>query len=193
MKNQEIKVKNQYNLNITRYIDSAEPEDSQDIDAHIHGGIPDKDIDKLNSYWEAFSSLKKELLKNVRAGFSQLIVEDIDIRRTIYANEEFEKYGNRLIDAFECWKKYATEKLKGLNSNVLAKEFINDLAEEILRDFESLSLISKYDVYQVLLAYWNEILGDDVSLIIAEKEGYGIARQTEDLTKEGKDDVLYLD
>ncbi len=32
--------KNDFNLNIPRYIDSSEPEDLQDIEAHLKGGIP---------------------------------------------------------------------------------------------------------------------------------------------------------
>ncbi len=40
---------NDYNLNIPRYIDSAESEDIQDIAAHLLGGIPDRDIDALAS------------------------------------------------------------------------------------------------------------------------------------------------
>ena len=36
----EIEKKNEYNLNIPRYIDSQEPEDIQDIEAHLKGGIP---------------------------------------------------------------------------------------------------------------------------------------------------------
>ena len=38
--------KNDYNLNLPRYIDSSEPEDLQDIDAHLRGGIPNRDIDR---------------------------------------------------------------------------------------------------------------------------------------------------
>ena len=37
--------KNDYNLNLPRYIDSSEPEDLQDIDGHLRGGIPERDID----------------------------------------------------------------------------------------------------------------------------------------------------
>ena len=36
----EIGPKNDFNLNLPRYIDSTEPEDLQDIDAHLRGGIP---------------------------------------------------------------------------------------------------------------------------------------------------------
>ena len=39
--------KNDYNLNIPRYIDSSEPEDIQDLHAHLHGGIPERDLDAL--------------------------------------------------------------------------------------------------------------------------------------------------
>ncbi len=44
--------KNDYNLNLPRYIDSTEPEDMQDIDGHLRGGIPERDIDALARYWQ---------------------------------------------------------------------------------------------------------------------------------------------
>ena len=49
--------KNEYNLNIPRYIDSSEPEDIQDLHAHLHGGIPNRDLDALQDYWDAFPHL----------------------------------------------------------------------------------------------------------------------------------------
>lgn len=60
------------------------------------------------------------------------------------------------------------------------------MAQAILKEFESLSLFNKYDVYQVLLAYWNEVLSDDVSMIISDEAGYGVARETENIMKETK-------
>jgi type I restriction enzyme M protein len=40
--------KNDYNLNIPRYLDSSDPEDLQDLHAHLHGGIPNADLDALS-------------------------------------------------------------------------------------------------------------------------------------------------
>ena len=40
---------NNYNLNIPRYIDSSEPEDLHDLDAHLNGGIPNHDLDALGA------------------------------------------------------------------------------------------------------------------------------------------------
>ena len=45
---------NDFNLNLPRYIDSTEPEDMQDIDAHLNGDIPNRDIDALERYREVF-------------------------------------------------------------------------------------------------------------------------------------------
>ena len=47
-----------------------------------------------------------------------------------------------------------------------------------------MTLIDKYDVYQVLLAYWNEVMNDDVSLIISEPDGYANARATDNIEEE---------
>lgn len=102
--NDEIEKKNGYNLNITRYIDSTDPEDIQDIYAHIHGGIPAVDIDGLSKYWEVFPSLKAELLTAISEKYYSLNVEHENIRQTIYKNAEFSDYGEKLDEAFAAWK-----------------------------------------------------------------------------------------
>lgn len=182
--NDEIEKKNEYNLNITRYIDSTDPEDIQDIYAHIHGGIPAVDIDGLKKYWGVFPSLKTELLTAISEKYYSLNVEHEDIRQTIYKNAEFSDYGEKLDEAFSTWKAKEYSALSTLDEDVSARELIVSLAEDILAEFEHLTLIDKYDVYQVLLAYWNEVMNDDVSLIISEPDGYANARETDDIEEE---------
>lgn len=182
--NDEIEKKNEYNLNITRYIDSTDPEDIQDIYAHIHGGIPAIDIDGLSKYWKVFSSLKSELLSAISEKYYSLNVEHESIRQTIYKNTEFSEYGEKLDEAFAAWKAKEYPILSTLNEDVVARELIVSLAEDIIAEFEHLTLIDKYDVYQVLLAYWNEVMNDDVSLIISEPDGYANARATDNIEEE---------
>lgn len=184
--NKEIKEKNDYNLNISRYIDSSEPEDVQNIYAHIHGGIPEEDIDSLWRFWNVFPKLKDSLLGTFRDGYYKLIVDENQIRPTIFSDSEFIAYGIKMDEAFLRWKAYADKELKTLKSGMSAKKLIKRLAQAILDEFKELTLLDKYSVYQVLLAYWNEVLGDDVSLIISEDAGYGVARETENITKETK-------
>ena len=182
--NDEIEKKNGYNLNITRYIDSTDPEDIQDIYAHIHGGIPAVDIDSLSKYWDVFPSLKAELLTAISEKYYSLNVEHENIRQTIYKNAEFSEYGEKLDEAFAAWKTKEYPTLSSLDEDVSARELIVSLAEDILAEFEHLTLIDKYDVYQVLLAYWNEVMNDDVSLIISEPDGYANARATDNIEEE---------
>ena len=182
--NDEIEKKNGYNLNITRYIDSTDPEDIQDIYAHIHGGIPAVDIDSLSKYWDVFHSLKAELLTVISEKYYSLNVEHENIRQTIYKNAEFSEYGEKLDEAFAAWKTKEYPTLSSLDEDVSARELIVSLAEDILAEFEHLTLIDKYDVYQVLLAYWNEVMNDDVSLIISESDGYANARATDNIEEE---------
>lgn len=182
--NDEIEKKNEYNLNITRYIDSTDSEDIQDIYAHIHGGIPAVDIDSLKKYWDVFPSLKMELLTAISEKYYSLNVEHENIRQTIYKNAEFSEYGEKLDEAFSAWKAKEYPVLSTLDEDVSARELIVTLAEAILAEFEHLTLIDKYDVYQVLLAYWNETMNDDVSLIISEPDGYDNARATDNIEEE---------
>ena len=54
-------VANGYNLNIPRYVDSAEPVEQWDIFATIHGGIPKAELAQFADYWAAFDGLQAAL------------------------------------------------------------------------------------------------------------------------------------
>ena len=102
--NDEIKIKNEYNLNIPRYIDSSVPEDLQNIDAHLHGGIPAVDVNSMSKYWNLFPSLKDRLFSVMREGFYRLNVPKEEVRNIIFNDEEFSAYSDRMDEAFEAWK-----------------------------------------------------------------------------------------
>ena len=96
---------NDFNLNILRYIDSSEPEDLQDISAHLSGRIPQEDINALESYWKVFPSLQTELFKkNGRDGYMELKVNKDNVRKTIYYHSEFTGFAKRIKKAFDEWK-----------------------------------------------------------------------------------------
>lgn len=183
--NSEINNKrNAYNLNITRYIDSSDKEDVQDIEAHIHGGIPAADIDGLGKYWEVFTGLRESLFEEMRPGFYKLIDDKDEIRRVVYNNEAFAAYGDLVDDAFESWKEYAYPHLISIDETLEVKMMVADLAYQLITRFEPLHLLDKYDVYQVLLAYWEETMNDDVSMIATDEKGYALARETENIMGE---------
>ncbi len=184
---EEITVKNAYNLNIPRYIDSSEKEDIQNIEAHLYGGIPAVDIDSIPNFWKVFPNLKGEVFTEVKKGFYKLNVSKEEIRSAICNNKEFVDYNKKVNAAFSDWKKYADPILTNLKSGDSNKNIIANLSNEIIEKFSTLELLDKYDVYQVLLAYWNETMNDDVLLVIQDDDGYGVARITDDIKEEPKE------
>ena len=160
---------NDYNLNIPRYIDSSEPEDLHDLDAHLNGGIPNQDIDALEAYWTVFPSLRKALFKrNGRKGYSDARVETQRVKATILANTEFAAYADRVVGIFDQWRAAHVRLLKGLKKEAKPKQVIHRLSEDLLARFADLPLLDKYDVYQRLMDYWAEVMQDDVYLIAAD-------------------------
>ncbi len=183
--NEEIKVKNDYNLNIPRYIDSSTPEDLQDIDAHLHGGIPAVDVDSMERYWTLFPKLKEKLFSHLRDGYYKLNVDKDEVRSTIYADEEFSEYAERIDNAFDSWMNEVDEGLRNIDEFVELKPYIVELSEILITKYADIELVDKYDVYQVLLSYWQKVMADDVFVLV--QDGYEAGRETEDIYEISED------
>jgi type I restriction enzyme M protein len=158
--------RNEYNLNIPRYIDSQEPEDIQDIEAHLLGGIPNFDVDALENYWQVFQTLKNELfLASEREKYSKLNVESAAIKETIYGHSKFISYSNEIKEIFNKWRTKHTPVLQDISGTTKPKELIHHISEDLLASFSNIRLVDKYDVYQQLMSYWTETMQDDVYMI----------------------------
>ncbi len=161
--------KNDFNLNIPRYIDSQEIEDIQDIEAHLLGGIPNADIEAMNGYWEVYKTLKNELFsENNRNGYSQLKISKDSIKQTIFNHPEFITFSIEMDNLFTVWKTRNTVFLKDLTVGIKPKQTIHSISEDVLQTYTGKALMDKYDVYQHLMNYWNEIMQDDCYLIAVD-------------------------
>ena len=159
---------NDYNLNIPRYINASEPEDLHDLDAHLNGGIPDRDIDSLSAYWTVFPSLRQKLFQgNGRKGYSKPRIEMQQVKAAILGHGEFKAYEQWVAAVFDAWRKAHEPLLKGIETIANPKNVIHTLSEDLLSRFAELSLIDPYDVYQRLMDYWDDVMQDDVYLIAA--------------------------
>ena len=160
---------NDYNLNLPRYIDSGEPEDLHDLEAHLKGGIPDCDIDALDLYWKVFPSLRRTLFTgNGRVGYSEARVETQHVKATIVAHDDFGLYRRRVSDFFDGWVDTHEPLLREMGAEANSKNLIHDLSEDLLARFADVPLLDPYDVYQRLMDYWDETMQDDVYLVVAD-------------------------
>lgn len=160
---------NEFNLNIPRYIDSQEPEDIQDIDAHLLGDIPIADIDALQDYWQVYPTLRKEVFTAGRnKSYCRLTVQQDKIKETIFSHPEFTAYSKEVNAVFTKWKTKNKPKLTGIAVDDKPKQLIHEISEDLLKCFRGLSLIDKYDIYQHLMTYWAETMQDDVYALVAD-------------------------
>ncbi len=181
--NDEIK-KNEYNLNIPRYIDTQEPEDIQDIEAHLKSGIPNVDIEALDEYWRVCPTLKSTLFKASRKGYSALSMAPEDVRKTIFSHPEFNDFRDKILKIFSLWRKTITSNLKDIDTDDHPKAIIQKISDGILDAFLDAHLLDKYDIYQCLMSYWEEVMQDDTHIITAD--GWGAGNEIIRLQKESK-------
>ncbi len=157
--------KNEFNLNLPRYIDSQTPEDRQDIEGHLKGGIPLADVEALKPYWDLCPALKTTLFKPRRPGYFDLAVEKSAIKPAIYGHPEFAGFIAGMNTHFAAWRERAAKSLKSVKVGIHPKEVIASLSEDLLAHYTDKPLIDPYDVYQHLLDYWAETLQDDCYLV----------------------------
>ncbi|ALE81251.1 type I restriction-modification protein subunit M [Pseudonocardia sp. AL041005-10] len=161
-------VKNDYNLNIPRYIDSSAPEDIQDLHAHLRGGIPNRDLEALQPYWDAFPSLRAGLFRPLRDGYSQLTVDKADVQGKVTDSNEYQAFAKGTADIVDAWWADKRKLFVDITSSTSAANLIHDVSEALLEAFRPRPLIDEYGVYEQLMSYWNASMHDDVALIVSE-------------------------
>jgi type I restriction enzyme M protein len=158
---------NEYNLNIPRYVDSSENAESWDIYASMFGGIPTNEIDELDTYWEAFPNLRETLFSKISKVNNKLKVHDINtaINEHTTVTTFIDKF-NTSFSSFEAFLKQ--ELITNIQSVHIPKQE-EILGNDIFKRLETISLIDKYEAYQLLDDQWDAI---KVDLEIIQTEGF---------------------
>ena len=204
--------KNEYNLNIPRYIDNQEKEDIQDIEAHLKGGIPISDIDELSNYWEVYPSLKRTLFKGIinsessRMNEKKYVALNVgidEIKDAVLNHPDFIAFSDVMNTVYSDWETDTKAILNNLQKGHKPKQVIENIAENLLKSYEHSNnssftihhsqLVNKYDVYQILMSYWNETMQDDCYIISADAwvaETYRITIESKSKGKDGKKKII---
>ena len=160
--------RNEFNLNLPRYIDSQQAEDLQDIAGHLQGGIPEADVEALHQYWDVCPSLKSSLMRALRPGYYQLSTVNSQLKSAIYEHPEFAAFIADMNSHFETWKRKSRASLSALTVGCQPKSVISALAEDLLTHYTDKALVDRYDIYQHLMDYWAQTMQDDCYLIAAD-------------------------
>lgn len=179
--------KNDYNLNLPRYVDSSEPEDLQDLRAHLHGGIPARDVEALADYWDAFPHLHAMLFKDgTRPGYCELAVDVSKVHQTILESTEFKAFQVKALGLVNGWFEAHRSTLEAIDADTVPNDLIAEIGDDLLARFKGLPLVDPYDEYEQLMTYWHGTIHDDVFLVM--NEGWHAAARPRPtiLDKDGK-------
>ena len=160
--------RNDFNLNLPRYIDASVAEDRQDMAGHLYGGIPAADVDALQAYWDVCPQLRQALFTELRPGYLGLQVDKAAIKTTIYQHPEFAGYVQRMNQRFADWQAQQAPQLQALQPGFHPKQLIESLSENLLAHYRGQPLVDAYAVYQHLMDYWDATMQDDAYLIAAD-------------------------
>lgn len=165
---------NDYNLNIPRYVDSSEPAETWDIFATMFGGIPEKEINELNSFWHAFPSLRDALFSKTSSDYAALKVEKI--KDAITQHPDVKAFVNRFAESFGDFDDFLKQELINNMQEVNVKKEITTLSDDIFNRLQTIPLIDKYEAYQMLDDHWTKLA---VDLEIIQTEGFNATKQVD--------------
>lgn len=162
---------NDYNLNISRYVDSSDKAESWDIYASMFGGIPNAEVDNLNKYWEAFPVLRSSLFENTSSNYCKLIVSDI--KKAIKEHINIKDFEYKFKNAFNNFDKYLENELINKMETLSISKTEETLSNNIFERLTDIPLIDKYEAYQLLDDDWNNIT---IDLEIIQTEGFNATK-----------------
>ena len=166
--------KNEYNLNIPRYVDSSEAAESWDIYASMFGGLPLSEIDELKEYWIAFPELRKALFENTSSAYCNLRVESI--KKAIKEHSDVCSFENKYRDVFSGFDEYLYDELIEKMTALNISKAEATLSANIFERLKDIPLVDKYEAYQLLDDDWTKIA---VDLEIIQTEGFETTKRVD--------------
>ncbi len=184
--------RNDYNLNIPRYIQPKDTEIQHDIEAHLHGGLPAHDVDGMQTYWKACPSLKASLFNSGVNGYYSLKPAKADIAQSIENDPSYASQNERFSALLNEWKMEIMPQMKAVSQGARPKELIANWSASLLdKALGHSGLVDAYEVYDVLLNYWADVMQDDCYMIVNDGWTYPEVKASKPGKGDKKKAIMY--
>lgn len=171
-------VANGYNLNIPRYVDSAEPAEQWDIFATIHGGIPKAELAQFADYWAAFNGLQTALFTDNGTPYVQPKTDNLKATMQSHASvlNYQAQFAQNFADFTASLETLLIEPMETLNISQTQQQ----LAELIREKVQAMPLLDFYTAYQKLDDLWRvDVAGIAADLEMIQTEGKRAIKQVD--------------
>lgn len=171
-------LKNQYNLNIPRYVEALEEDIPHDVEGHLYGGIPEKNIVELKFLQSTVPDILTKVLKEKRVGYVELTRSMEEITNTVLTDARIVTISKEVgVKINEYINKYWSI-LRMVDSGSDLKQMMEDMLVDIKAVFSSYKYVDVYDGYQIIAEIWKNSLTHDTE-IIALNDFYSAGRTRE--------------
>ena len=176
--------KNGYNLNIPRYVSNRQTE-FWDIRSVMFGGIPVRELDGFEAFWDVFPGLRDALF-TVDGNYAKS--KTGNLAETMAAASSVKAYAASVEQALAGFDGFLKSELVEACRTVQVNAEERRLADELFRRVEPLPLIDKYEAYQLLDDEWRQTA---IDLEIIQTDGFDAVRKVDDIivlkkTKDGE-------
>jgi type I restriction enzyme M protein len=166
---------NEYNLNIPRYVMPKSENIEHDVDAHLLGGIPSKNIEELTILNKMAKDILNANLKTKRPNYLELTKDIEALKEEILASNKITSLANQVTEATENYIKQYWPIIVEANSKTNIRELMDEMLVSIKELLSGFDFVSEYDGYQVIAEIWQNFLLEDIELI-SQSEFYTVAR-----------------
>lgn len=171
-------IDNEYNMNIPRYVESIDSKIPHDVDAHLFGGIPQKNIEELSVLNVSSPDILKNSLNTIRPGYVELVKSIDDLTDEVLRDSRIVNKRKEVeIKSEEYVSKY-WNLLRNVDGTTNILQLRDEMLDEIKQLLSEFKFIDVYDGYQIIADIWKEALTHDIELIAAS-DFYAVARTRE--------------
>ncbi|MEI8372806.1 MAG: N-6 DNA methylase [Planctomycetota bacterium] len=165
--------KEEYNLNIRRYVDNSPPPEPHDVRAHLHGGIPVAEITQLGCFFANYSGVEELLFKHRDdwySDFSDGVSSKDDIKRIVESAPGVRAKLDAFHTALEDWWKKNVKQIEGLPENQNVFDLRRHCIDSLAKRLGPLNLLGTHQVRGAVASYV-KLLESDLKSIAAS--GWG--------------------
>lgn len=170
--------KNDYNMNIPRYVESIDIEISHDVDAHLLGGIPQRNIDNLKVLQALVPDVLNGYLQIIRPGYVNLTKPVSELTNKILNDGRIINISDEITIKTKDYIKQYWDVLRNVDSATDFRNLMEEMLISIKNILSNYQYIDVYGGYQIIAEIWKDALTHDIELI-ASGGFYKISRTRE--------------
>lgn len=159
----EIVDKHDYNLNIRRYVDNTPDPEPEDVQAHLIGGIPEKEVNDRQADFARFGVATTTFFAPERTGYLAFLA-DIDGKSAIKARLEADPQLQQTLtghhDALEAWWQVARDDFAQLREGKKLPEVRHELLTTLKGKLVPLAVLDEFKSAGVFVNWWQTIRYD---------------------------------